>query len=74
MLKISLLFKKFTNFTLQNSYKEECEMFRVLFLYEHKQKLNKRLTKAGTVFEKELNERECLEQLGIIIVNTRLFL
>ena len=49
-------------------------MFRVLFLYEHKQKLNKRLTKAGTVFEKELNERECLEQLGIIIVNTRLFL
>ena len=49
-------------------------MFRVLFLYEHKQKLNKRLTKAGTVFEKELNERERLEQLGIIIVNTRLFL
>ena len=49
-------------------------MFRALFLYEHKQKLNKLLTKTDTAFEKELNERECLEQLEIIIVNTRLFL
>ena len=32
-------FKKFTNFTgkqLEISYNLECEMFRVLFLYEHK--------------------------------------
>ena len=39
MLKISLLFKKFTNFTgkqLENSYEKECKVFRVLFLYEHK--------------------------------------
>ena len=38
MLKISLLFKKFTNFTgkyVETSYNQECEIFRVLFLYEH---------------------------------------
>ena len=38
MLKISLLFKKFTNFAskqLENSYEKECEIFRVLLLYEH---------------------------------------
>ena len=37
MLKISLLFKKNTNFTgekLKNSYGQEWESFRVLFLYE----------------------------------------
>ena len=37
MLKISLLFKKNTNFTsekLQNSYDQECEVFKVLFIYE----------------------------------------
>ena len=37
MLKISLLFKKNTHFTsekLENSYDKECEIFRVLFLYE----------------------------------------
>ena len=37
MLKISLLFKKNTNFTgelLENSYDSECEIFGVLFLYE----------------------------------------
>ena len=37
MLKISLLFKKNTNFTgeqLENSYDQECEIFRVLFLCE----------------------------------------
>ena len=37
MLKISLLLKKNTNFTgelLKNSYDEECETFRVLFLHE----------------------------------------
>ena len=32
MLKISILFKKFT----KNSWDYECESFRVLFLYEHK--------------------------------------
>ena len=40
MLKISLLFKKFTNFTgkyLENSQDKECENFRVLFSYKHKQ-------------------------------------
>ena len=39
MLKITLLFRKFTNFTgkqLENSQDQECEVFRVLFLYEHK--------------------------------------
>ena len=39
MLKISLLFKKVTNFTgkyFENYFDQECEMFRVLFLYEHK--------------------------------------
>ena len=39
MLKISLLFKKLTNFTgklFENSLDTECEMFRLLFLYEHK--------------------------------------
>ena len=37
MLKISLLFKKNTNFTgeqLESSYDQECEIFRVSFLYE----------------------------------------
>ena len=37
MLKISVLFKKKTNFTgeeLSNSYDQECEVFKVLFLYE----------------------------------------
>ena len=37
MLKISLLFKENTNFTgkwLESSYDKECEIFRVLFLYE----------------------------------------
>ena len=40
MLKISLLFKNFTNFTgkkLENSLDLEGEIFRLLFLYEHKQ-------------------------------------
>ena len=39
MSKISLLFKKFTNFTdkyLENSWDSECQIFRVLVLYEHK--------------------------------------
>ena len=39
MLKISLLFKKFANFTdklLENSYNQECEIFRLLFLYKRK--------------------------------------
>ena len=38
-LKISLLFKKFTNFIgkkLENSLDKECDIFRVLLLYEHK--------------------------------------
>ena len=38
MLKISPLFKKFTNFTgkqLKNSLDSEYEIFRTLFLYEH---------------------------------------
>ena len=37
MLKISLLFTKNTNFTgeqLKNSYDKECEIFRILCLYE----------------------------------------
>ena len=37
MLKINLLFKKNRNFTgeqLENSYDQECEIFRVLSLYE----------------------------------------
>ena len=39
MLKISLIFKKNTNFTgekLVNSYDQECEIFRVLYLHELK--------------------------------------
>ena len=39
MLKISLLFKNFTNFTdekLENSKDQECRIFRVLLLHEHK--------------------------------------
>ena len=37
MLKISLLFNKNTNFMgeqLENSYDQECKIFRVFFLYE----------------------------------------
>ena len=39
LLEISLIFTKFTNFTgkqLVNSQDQECEIFKVLFLYEHK--------------------------------------
>ena len=41
MSKISLLYKKFRNFTgklLKSSQDYECEVFRALFLYEHKPK------------------------------------
>ena len=38
MLKISLIFKTLTNFTdkFGNFYDEECKIFRILLLYEHK--------------------------------------
>ena len=39
MLKINLIFKKFTKFTgkpLENFLDEECEIFWVSFLYGHK--------------------------------------
>ena len=38
MLKSSLLFKKNTNFTgkyFENCFDYECEIFRLLLLYEH---------------------------------------
>ena len=36
MLKINLLFKKFTNFTAKHLENKECGIFRLLLLYEHK--------------------------------------